>query len=433
MSSNTDERVGSKAIVVGAGAVGLSAAIQLRRRGFSVEVIDEGQPGGGASYGNSGMLVADTAIPTSQPGMLWKVPGWLADPLGPLTVNARYLPKALPWLWKYLRAGTRGHVLYAASALRALHGTTFEGWLENVGAGVMGRMTRRDGQVYLWEGLNEGPPRGLEDEVRSLLGVEAEAIGEDQIRQFYPGISRHASHGLLIRGNGHTIDPGGLVRALAEQFRSEGGELIHERVLRLWRDPNGRWALMTNLENHATDVVVVAAGAWSLRLLAPLGVRIPLESERGYHAMLGNPSVRLAMPILNKTGYFGISSMAQGLRVSGTVEIAGLDAPPTLSRAENLVTQVKRLFPKLESDAPVYWMGHRPSTPDGLPAIGAVDGLPGLYTCFGHGHSGLTAAPASGKMLAQLVAGEKPEIDPWPYSPNRFSGRRMRLVAGQAP
>jgi glycine/D-amino acid oxidase-like deaminating enzyme len=415
----TDNR--PMAFVVGAGALGLSAAIELQRRGLRVVVVEEGQPGAGASYGNSGMLVADTAIPTSQPGILWKVPGWLADPLGPLTVKARYLPKALPWLWQYVRAGTRKQVFHVSTALRALHRSTFEGWRENVGPSAMDRLTRRDGQVYLWEGLTEPPPRMLEDEVRSFLGVEAEMLGADQIRQFYPGIAPHISHGLLIRGNGHSVDPGELVRAVGAQFVERGGELIRERVVRLFRGESGRWTIMTNLNNYHAETVVVAAGAWSARLLAPLGIHIPFESERGYHVMLRNPSVRLGMPILNKTEYFGVCSMSEGLRVSGTVEIAGLEAPPTLSRAENLITLAKRMFPQLTYDDTAYWMGHRPSTPDGLPVIGPIKGHQGLYVCFGHGHAGLTGAPMSGKLLAQLVTGEKTTIDPAPYAAARFS------------
>jgi glycine/D-amino acid oxidase-like deaminating enzyme len=409
------------AFVVGAGALGLSAAIELQRRGLKVVVVEEGQPGAGASYGNSGMLVADTAIPTSQPGILWKVPGWLADPLGPLTVKARYLPKALPWLWQYVRAGTRKQVFHVSAALRALHRSTFEGWRENVGPSAMDRLTRRDGQVYLWEGLTEPPPRTLEDEVRSFLGVEAEMLGADQIRQFYPGIATHISHGLLIRGNGHSVDPGELVRAVGAQFVERGGELIRERVVRLFRGESGRWKIMTNLNNYHAEIVVVAAGAWSARLLVPLGIHIPFESERGYHVMLRNPSVRLGMPILNKTGYFGVCSMSEGLRVSGTVEIAGLEAPPTLARAENLITLANRMFPQLTYDDTAYWMGHRPSTPDGLPVIGPIEGHQGLYACFGHGHAGLTGAPMSGKLLAQLVTGEKTTIDPAPYAAARFS------------
>jgi D-amino-acid dehydrogenase len=410
-----------RVLVVGAGAVGLSAALQLQRRGFSVTVVEENSPGGGASHGNSGMLAANNAMPTFQPGMVWKVPGWLADPLGPLTVKVGYLPRALPWLWRYLRSSTRSRVFETAQALRALHRATLEGWRDNVGDEVMARLTRQDGQVYLWEGVTAPPARSIEDEVRAHLGIESEVLGADRIRQYFPGIAREVSHGLLLPGNGHALDPRRLVGALAEAFQREGeGVLLRERVLRIWRE-DGRWTVMTNLGNHDADALVVAAGAWSGRLLAPLGVAIPLETERGYHAMLKNPSVRLGMPILNKSRYFGLNSMAEGLRVSGTVEIAGLDAPPTLVRAKVLTAQAKRLFPDLSFDDEIYWMGHRPSIPDGLPAIGEIPGQPGLFACFGHGHTGMTAAPASGRLLAELMAGDRPTIEPGAYSPARFA------------
>lgn len=421
-ANDRPNRHGRTALVIGAGAVGLSAAIHLGRRGWRVTVLDEGQPGGGASHGNSGMLVADTAMPTSQPGMIQKVPRWLTDPMGPLTVKAAYLPRAMPWLWRYLRAGTRRQVFYASGALRELNRRTFSGWADLLHPADMGRLVRQDGQVYLWENLGTAPPPGIEDEIRAMLGIEAEILGPDQIRQFYPGIARTACHGLLIRGNGHTVDPGSLTRALAERFLAECGAIGHERVLKLWPHEGGGWNAMTNVTNHAADVIVVAAGAWSARLLRPLDIAIPLETERGYHVMLPEPSVRLGMPILSKTGYFGMSSMAGGLRVSGTVEIAGLEAPPTLRRAENLLVQVKRLFPALEHGEPIYWMGHRPSTPDSLPVIGPIGHLTGLYGCFGHGHAGMTGAPASGQLLAQLVAGERPSFDPAPYSATRFRG-----------
>lgn len=409
-----------RACVIGAGAVGLSAAIQLRRRGIAVTVIEEGAPASGASYGNSGMLVADTALPTPHPGMIWKVPGWLMDPLGPLTIKASYLPSALPWLWRYLLAGTRRRFFEGAKALRTLHAPTFEGWRDNVGSAVMDRLIRHSGQVYLWERLRERPVRGLEDEVRAMFGIESELLGVEQVRQYFPGISRDVSHGLLVPGNGHSVDPGALVEALAAQFLSEGGIILRERVLKLWPGQVGSWHIMTNFNNHYPDIAVIAAGAWSARLLAPLGVRVPLESERGYHVMLRNPSVTLGMPILNKSGYFGICSMAGGLRLSGTVEIAGLEAPPTLERAKILVTQAKRLFPDLAYDEEIYWMGHRPSTPDGLPVIGPIRGHLGLFACFGHGHCGLTAAPASAKLLAQMITGEPPDVDSRPFAADRF-------------
>jgi D-amino-acid dehydrogenase len=162
------------------------------------------------------------------------------------------------------------------------------------------------------------------------------------------------------------------------------------------------------------------AGAWSNRLLQPLGLGVPLESERGYHAILPNPSIELDYPILHKSGMFGVNSMEMGLRLAGTVEIAGLTAPPTERRAHHLVTQARQIFPNIEFSAPHFWLGHRPSLPDSLPVIGPFRGWPGLYACFGHGHAGLTGGPASGHLVAQMINREKPDIPPEPYLPDRF-------------
>jgi glycine/D-amino acid oxidase-like deaminating enzyme len=409
-----------EATVIGAGVVGLSAALQLLRRNFSVDVIDELPAGEGASFGNSGFLVADTAMPTSLPGVMWKIPKWLADPVGPFALDAAYVPRALPWLLRFVMASARSQVFKSSKALRQLHTSTFEHWLDLVGPETFDKLIRRNGQIYVWEGEHASPTAGFEDLLRRRLGVEFETLGQDRIRQMLPGISPTIFKGLYIPGNGHTVNPGKLVKALAKCVLEEGGRLIHERVLKLTPQEGHGWMLFTNVANRLSSNVIIAGGAWSNRLLGPCGLSVPLETERGYHTLLPSPSIRLDYPVLHKSGSFGVNSMEMGLRLAGTVEIAGLDAPPTERRARHLVTQARRLFPDIEFGEPSFWLGHRPSLPDSLPVIGAFGGKPGLYGCFGHGHAGLTGGPASGHLVAQLVAGERPTIDPTPYSPARF-------------
>jgi glycine/D-amino acid oxidase-like deaminating enzyme len=408
-------------LVIGAGVVGLSVALQLQRRQFDVVVVDELPPGDGASYGNSGFLVADTAMPTSLPGTLKKVPGWLMDPAGPVSISLPYLPTAIPWLIRYLAAGKLDRVHKSSDALRELHRRTFGLWEEMLGATTLQELVHKNGQVYVWDQPADAAATvNIEDSLRARHNIQSQVLGREQLQTLFPGITPSVNRGLLIPGNGHTINPGLLVKVLAERLREAGGTILQERVLRIWPKVDGGWNLMTNLSNYSARQVVVAAGAWSARLLAPLGVHIPLETERGYHAVLPNPSVKLQLPILHKSGYFGVNSMEMGLRLAGTVEFAGLDAPPNIARAEMLVGQAKQLFPALQHDEPVYWMGHRPSTPDSVPVIGQFSRHSGLYACFGHGHAGLTGAPASGLLAAQLIAGEAPAFPANPYSPARF-------------
>jgi D-amino-acid dehydrogenase len=155
-------------------------------------------------------------------------------------------------------------------------------------------------------------------------------------------------------------------------------------------------------------------------LLDPLGIRVPLETERGYHAMLFDPEVTPALPIANKTRAFSVTPMEDGLRIAGTVEIAGLDAPPNEERAKILVGHAKRMFPALKGEKVRYWMGFRPSTPDSLPILGPAPGRAGLHFVFGHGHFGMSGGPPSGRLVARLITGQAPGIDPALYAVQRF-------------
>jgi len=409
-----------QAIVVGAGVVGLSTALYLRRAGVAVAVIDPLGPAGGASFGNAGMLSPDTAVPIALPGMLKKVPGWLTDPLGPLSVRPSYFPRALPWLLRWIESGRLQRVMAISDAMRTLHRDTLACWQELLGPELYRDLVRPVGQVHVWEGDADSESAQVERQVRERHGIHTEALTADDLRQMFPGIAREITRGLLTPGNGFTVSPQRSVRTLGELFRQEGGELINERAMKLIPSEGGGWMVMTNIANRSADNVVVAAGAWSRQLLDPLGIKVPLETERGYHAMLLDPEVMPSMPISSKTRAFGITPMEDGLRVAGTVEIAGLDAPPNEQRAKVLVQHARRMFPALSGARVRYWMGFRPSTPDSLPILGPAARHPGLHFAFGHGHFGMTGGPPSGRLVARLITGQPTGIDPAAYSAQRF-------------
>jgi glycine/D-amino acid oxidase-like deaminating enzyme len=408
------------AIVLGAGVAGLSTALYLQRAGVSVAVIDPLPPAGGASFGNAGLLSPDTAVPIALPGMLRKVPGWLADPTGPLSIRPSYFPRALPWLLRWIESGRLQRVLAISDAMRALHRESLPCWQELLGPVLYRDLIRPVGQVQVWEGKADSASAGVERQVRERHGIRADELTADDLRQMFPGIARDITRGLLVPGNGFTVSPQRSVQTLGELFRQEGGTLINERAMKLIPVEGGGWMVMTNVANRTTEHVVIAGGAWSRQLLDPLGIRVPLETERGYHAMLFDPEVMPSLPISNKTRSFGVTPMEDGLRVAGTVEIAGLDAPPNEERAKVLVQHAKRMFPALSGERVRYWMGFRPSTPDSLPILGPAQGRPGLHFVFGHGHFGMTGGPPSGRLVARLITGQSPGIDPAPYAARRF-------------
>ena len=230
-----------------------------------------------------------------------------------------------------------------------------------------------------------------------------------------------ADPGLFKRGRGRTS--GGSFSRPAGQGRTQTpSRKIHvirgERKI-LPREAGG-YDLMTTVGFHRATEIVMAAGARSVRLLEPLGVRVPLETERGYHVMLPTPNVALTTTISHKSGSFGVTPMEHGLRVAGTVEIAGLEAPPDERRNQALLANIRTLFPDVNTEGHRFWMGFRPSTPDSLPMLGEVARRPGLFLAVGHGHFGMTGGPPSGRLVAQLINRQPTSIAPAPYSPARF-------------
>jgi D-amino-acid dehydrogenase len=408
----------SLTVVLGAGVAGLCAALYLQRNGHQVMVIDAMPPASGTSYGNAGLISKDTAVPIALPGMMSKVPKWLLDREGPLRVNPSYLPSAASWLVRWVQAGQMSHVLRISDAMRALHRGSLDCWKELLGAALFDELIKPVGQVRIWEG--DQTEASIETEILQKHSIEHVPLNAAQLQDLYPGIAPDIRQGLLIPGNAYTVSPQRLVKTLAQLFADAGGQIIAEKVGKIIPLEGGGYRLMNNISNRFAQRVVISAGAWSTELLAPLGVSIPLETERGYHAMMPEPNIRLKIPMSVKNRGFGLTSMEQGLRAAGTVEIAGLQAPPDERRAEVLVRHAKRIFPGLQTGEPAYWLGHRPSTPDSLPFVGPVPGHAGLFACLGHGHFGMTGSPPSGRLLMQIINSQPLAFDAAPYAVDRF-------------
>jgi D-amino-acid dehydrogenase len=411
--------------VIGAGIVGVCAASWLQRDGHKVSIIEAAEPGRGASYGNAGALNASSVTPVAMPGMLWNVPRWLFDPLGPLSLRWRYLPVIAPWLVRFVRAGTPEKVRAQARALRPLVGATLEALFPLARDAGAEDLIHRLGHLYVYR-TRQGPERErLAWELRRANGVEVDAFDADGLRQLEPALSRDYVCGLLVRENGHVSNPLALVQRLLAQVLRRGGEIVHARARGFRLDGRRLVAVHTDRGEIAADAAVICAGAWSKPLARALGERIPLETERGYHLMIRDPEITPRIPTADAEGKFVATPMDEGLRFAGTVELAGLEAPPDWRRARVLLEQGRRMLPGLAAEHPEerlsVWMGHRPSLPDSLPVIGPSAASPDVVHAYGHGHVGLTAAPMTGKIVADLVAGRPPSIPIAAFAPTRFA------------
>ncbi len=405
--------------VIGAGVIGLSCAARLQRHGRAPALFDAAGLANGASFGTAGLINGDAHLPVALPGMLRRVPGWLMDPHGPVSVRPSYLLRAAPWLLRWVLASCATAARRGARALHTLHCGVFDGYRELLGEAAFGTLLRQSGGVVLARGERPGKDELFANAIRDELGIGCETLGPERLRELFPGIATFARRGLLFPNNGYTLSPHRLVEALFDDIVGRGVTLRHERVLKLIPGIDG-WQLLTSKANVIARTVVVCAGAWSKSLLGPLGARIPLETERGYHLQLGAPSIPIALPIIHRARGLAITPMGEGLRLAGTVEIGGLDAPPEETRAIVLRRHLDELFPGMEAEAQRLWMGFRPSLPDSVAAIGPVAHHVGLFAAVGHGHDGMIGAPSTGRLIAELVTGAPPHIEPAPYSLERF-------------
>jgi len=424
--------------VIGAGIVGAATAIELLRDGHQVTIIEPGSPGGeqAASYGNGAWLSPSSVVPPTMPGLWRHVPRFLADPLGPLAIRWRYLPQVAPWLARFVHAGsTVARVEAIARALRPLvadapdrHRRLAEE------AGVAG-LIERSGLLYIFPARADFENEALAWRLRRNNGVRWLELDKDALRQQEPELDRRYTFGVLVQAGGNCTDPGAYVAALVEHARSLGAKWLQAGAS-AFRIRSGRLvAVATTLGEVSCDAAVIAAGARSRTLARAAGDRIPLETERGYHAVISDPGLGLHHPVMPSDGKMAVTMTRGGLRIAGQVELARLDAAPDWRRAAILRDYALRTFPNLPRDLPAdrvkVWMGHRPSTPDGLPVIGAARGCADVFHAFGHGHVGLAAGPITGRLVADLLGGRPPVLDPAPYSPQRFAvrGRRRDAVA----
>jgi D-amino-acid dehydrogenase len=413
-----------KVAVIGAGMVGLATASYLQRDGHNVVVIDPQPPGQGASFGNAGCFNPSSVVPVATPETWKHIPKYLSDPLGPLRIRWSYLPALAPWLIRLVRAGSSERIEHQARALKTLLGPCLDALMPLARNADAQHLVARNGILIAYRTQASWDEDARAWDIRRRNGTHWEELDTDELRQFDPNLSRDFTRAKLVPGNGHCLDPGGLVAAFGDAVQRDGGTLLRRRATGFVIEGNRLRAVQTPEGDIPFDIAVIAAGAHSKSLTAALGDNVPLETERGYHAMLRAPEVMPRVPTTDSEAKFVATPMANGLRFAGTVELAGLDAQPDWRRARILLQQASKLYPGLANSYPgdryTVWMGHRPSLPDSLPVIGQSSRTRDVLYAFGHGHVGMTGGPYTGKVIADLIYGRPSPIDLSPFRANRF-------------
>ncbi|MGO7533360.1 NAD(P)/FAD-dependent oxidoreductase [Rhizobium leguminosarum] len=410
--------------VVGSGLVGLCTALWLQRMGHRVTIIDPAPPLGDASYrqacsyGNACTFAPHGVVPVATPGVIWRVPGMLLNPLGPLAIVWRYLPQLVPWLRAFLASSTKAEVERIAGTLAMLLSHADAAWQPLVTAAGAERLKRHDGCLYLYKTEVQFRAADAENGLRERHGVAMDQLDRADIQGMEPNLAPLYHKGVLFRDAYVFSSPRQLAFALAQAVVNGGGEIVRAEVSAVEPRDNGiclRIAGKQILADHA----VVAAGAHSRKLTASIGDRVLLDTERGYHVLFPQAGNLLSRPVCYPEHGFYMVPMADGLRAAGTVELGGLAAPLNPKRTAMIRDGVKMLLPAAGQGSE-EWLGFRPSMPDSLPVIGSSPHLPRVTYAFGHGHLGLTLSALTGYLVSQLVAGQRPAIDLTSLRPERF-------------
>lgn len=407
--------------ILGGGIVGISTALHLQARGLDVALIDRRGPGEETSFGNAGVIETSALFPVAFPRNITTL----------LKVGLKRAPQAnysiasllgvSPWLWSYFRNSTPDKLEYTARTLYPLVSRGLEEHEPLITATAADRLLRRTGWMRIYRSelpfREETSELALADE----LGVPYEVHDTGSALALEPFLAPAFRNAVLWTGTASVSDPGELVAGYARLFKERGG-LIATGDARSLAKVEGLFRVETDAGSIAAERTVLALGPWTNDVLTPRGVNLPLAIKRGYHMHYHiKGDAVLHRPVVDVDGGYCISSMTRGLRLTTGVEFSGLRAAPTPAQIGRTRPYLEELFPHIESTVDKQpWVGNRPCLPDSIPVIGPSPRDKDLWLAFGHQHLGFTLGPVTGRLLAEMMTGETPLTDPFPFRAERF-------------
>lgn len=407
-------------IIIGAGIVGVSTALSLQRMGRHVIILDREGPASGTSYGNAGILASIAVVPVPTPGLLSKAPKMLLSKDQPLFMKWRYLPKLLPWLIPFLKRANAHDARETAQSTTMIIGDSVADHQALAKGTKAERFIVPSDYLFAYRDKAEFDAEAFGWGLRRDNGFEWEEISGPAVQAYDPLYGPDI--GFLVRcpHHGRITDPGGYVQALAEEFTDKGGEIRMGSLEDIELKEGAITAIKTQTETLPCDTLIVTAGIWSKKIMSLLGLSIPMESERGYHMELWSPNIMPERATMISAGKFVVTPMEGRIRLAGIVELGGTELGPSEAPFALLERAFRKAMPNITWERTTTWMGHRPSTTDSLPIIGPLPHHKGIFAGFGHQHLGLTGGPKTGRLLAQMVTGQKPNMDMTPFDPSRY-------------
>lgn len=411
------------AIVLGAGIVGVSVALHLAKRGMAVALVDRSGVGEATSYGNSGVIEGSTILPPAFPSSLAALARVALKQASDANYHLSFLPKIAPWLLAYRAATQPKRIIETARLNRPLFAAAVAEHKLLMAESNATRYLRETGWIKLYRDAGAIAALKPEFELAKDFGLPLDVLDPDGVRALEPSLNPVFARGVFWPKAASLSDPLAVTRAYAARFGALGGVTLTGDARTLHRS-GGKWRVETNEGGVDAPEVVVALGPWAPDVLEPLGLKLPMAVKRGYHRHFrGEGNAALSRPVVDVGPGYLITPMAQGIRLTTGAEFAARDAPPTPVQFDRLMPKAQALFPLGERADDKTWLGSRPCFPDSRPVVGRAPGQKGLWLAIGHAHWGLTLGPVTGKLIAEMMAGETPFCDPAPYAAERFTGR----------
>jgi len=384
-----------------------------------VTLIDPAEPGQQTSFGNAGIISPWSIVPQAVPGIWKAIPSMLMARDGPLAVRPAFWPRMIPWGLRFLAMSGADQTRRVADQMEVLCAPSIDLFRRHLRGTGHEALVADSWYVHAFRNADKARMDDLGYRIRREKGADIALLGADALHSLEPAVSQDFKAAIVIKGQARARAPGRIGQVLATKAQAQGATLLRARVHALRKTDTG-WHLDTDQGPHTAPQVVLAAGVWSADLLRPLGYRVPLVAERGYHVQYAGAQAELTHSVMDVDAKIVASSMEEGLRVAGSSEFGAIDAPPDPRKQKLLDAQARAMVPALEGLTPQVWMGRRPSFPDSLPALGPIKGQAGLFAAFGHAHYGLMMAPKSGELVADWITGTPPNMDLSALSMDRF-------------
>ena len=417
-----DPRHSADVVVIGAGIVGLSAALELQQRARKVVIIDPDLPRARASFGNEGVISRGSIFTVAGPAIWGKALRYLLNRDSALRIRYSAFPYFARWLTHFLSCCNESRWRKSAAALNPFVGAAYDHHARLAGYAGAANLVKREGYLRLFRHERTFNSTARERDMLSAAGVRNSLVRKPEIRDLEPSLADSFSHGLFFPDTGCVDSPGRLVELYRQAFCAHGGTLIGARARALEPSPSAVAVHLDSGNSLRGTHAVVAAGVWSSELIAPLGYRIPFTAERGYHVHLAlRPGARLNRPILDTEMNYGAAQMGDSIRLCTGIELARPDDAPDYTQLKLAMRAARLILPVGAALHDSEWVGSRPSTADGLPIIGRAPRHPQLLFAFGHGHIGFSTGPLTGRIIGALITDEAPPVPISPFAIGRFA------------